>query len=132
MPYNKTVIGQRKKPIQETVKRIRFKINSLIFRLKLKLSHWDRWNDEITYFPAFHWTTGEFKNRKEFEWNLRRPFKITYRHCKQSKTNSDIWYFYWFENFKEVEERYEVFNEAEFIEEGWKEHCNMMAGVDIL
>ena len=26
MPYNKTVIGQRKKPIQETVRRIRFKI----------------------------------------------------------------------------------------------------------
>ena len=121
MSQIKTVIGQRKKPLAQLLKKLQY-----------KLYHWDRWNDELTYFPAFHWTTGEFKNRKEFEWNLSRPFKITYRHCKQSKTNSDIWYFSWFENFKEVEERYEVFNEAEFLDEAWKEEMNFMAGVDIL
>lgn len=110
---------------------------SIRFRIILKLTYWDRWNDEITYFPAFHFNSKDSDgDRIDYEWNLRRPFKITAK--VSSYQGKDIWYFYWFEKsfwqkeFKENKDKFERFNEAEFIDKAWKEETNFMAGVDIL
>ncbi len=56
MPQNKNVIGQRKKPLAEALKNLQLKYYSIRFRILLKLTRWDKWEDkQFSFFPGFYW-----------------------------------------------------------------------------
>ncbi len=55
MSQNKTVIGQRKKPLAEALKNLQLKYYSIRFRILLKLTRWDKWEDkQFSFFPGFY------------------------------------------------------------------------------
>ena len=141
MPQNKNVIGQRKKPLAEALKNLQLKYYSIRFRILLKLTRWDKWEDkQFSFFPGFYWEKKTSDNsHHQYEWSLKRPFKIT---CRASKRifpeNKDIVYvgyyskFLWENNFKLHEDKSYSYDEAKLLDEAWKDHMNFMAGVDIL
>ena len=80
MPQNKNVIGQRKKPLAEALKNLQLKYYSIRFRILLKLTRWDKWEDkQFSFFPGFYWEKKTSDNsHHQYEWSLKRPFKLTY------------------------------------------------------
>ena len=114
---------------------------SIRFRIILKLTRWDKWEDKMWQFmPGFYWTkkTDGYAFPVEYEWSLKRPFKITCKAYQRRSKNKDIVYvdyyskFLWENNFKYHEDKSYSYDEAKFLDEAWKDHMNFMAGVDIL
>jgi hypothetical protein len=140
MSHNKTVIGQRKKPLAEALKNLQLKYYSIRFRILLKLTRWDKWEDkQFSFFPGFYWEKKTSDNsHRQYEWSLKRPFKLTYISTTRSPKNSDLIYvdyyskFLWENNFEHNEDKSYSFDEAEFLDEAWRDEMNFMAGVDIL
>ena len=140
MPQNKNVIGQRKKPLAEALKNLQLKYYSIRFRILLKLTRWDKWEDkQFSFFPGFYWEKKTSDNsHHQYEWSLKRPFKLTYISTTRSPKNSDLIYvdyyskFHWENNFEYNHDKSYSFDEAEFLDEAWREEMNFMAGVDIL
>lgn len=140
MPQNKNVIGQRKKPLAEALKNLQLKYYSIRFRILLKLTRWDKWEDkQFSFFPGFYWEKKTSDNsHHQYEWSLKRPFKLTYISTTRSQKNSDLIYvdyyskFLWENNFKLHEDKSYSYDEAKLLDEAWRDHMNMMAGVDIL
>ena len=108
MPQNKNVIGQRKKPLAEALKNLQLKYYSIRFRILLKLTRWHKWEDkQFSFFPGFYWEKKTSDNsHHQYEWSLKRPFKLTYISTTRSQKNSDLIYvdyyskFLWENNFE--------------------------------
>ena len=114
---------------------------SIRFRIILKLTRWDKWEDkQFQFMPGFYWTKkiDGYAFPIEYEWSLKRPFKITCKACQRRSKNKDILYvdyyskFLWENNFEHNEDKSYSFDEAEFLDEAWRDEMNFMAGVDIL
>ena len=127
--------------IQKINQRLIYKYYSIRFRIILKLTRWDKWeNKQFQFVPGFYWTKKieGYAFPIEYEWSLKRPFKITCKAYQRRSKNKDIVYvdyyskFLWENNFKLHEDKSYSYDEDEVLDEAWKDHMNMMAGVDIL
>jgi len=123
------------------IQRVQYKYYSIRFRIILKLTRWDKWEDkQFQFMPGFYWTKkiDGYAFPIEYEWSLKRPFKITCISNKRSSKNSDLIYVDYYSkfllenNFKYHEDKSYSYDEAEFLDEAWRDHMNFMAGVDIL
>ncbi len=114
---------------------------SIRFRIILKLTRWDKWEDkQFQFMPGFYWEkqTDGYAFPIQYEWSLKRPFKITCIANQRRSKNKDIIHvdyyskFLWEKNFKLHEDKSYSYDEEEFLDEAWKDHMNFMAGEDIL
>jgi len=123
------------------IQRVQYKYYSIRFRIILKLTRWDKWEDkQFQFMPGFYWTKkiDGYAFPIEYEWSLKRPFKITCMACHRKSTNKDIVHVDYYSkfllenNFKYHEDKSYSYDEAEFIDAAWRDRMNFMAGVDIL